>query len=137
MELIINTPDQEKVVISIANKGKVIDKQEFLAKYEQAEKLLPSIDKMLKINNFKLTDIKIIKVNDKGESFSALRIGISTANALGFALGVPVTNLKGESEGINDKFSQVKPKYNKKPNITKRKSKVNIWGCKYSRNDKR
>lgn len=118
MELIINTPDQEKVVVSVALKGKVIDKQEFLAKYEQAEKLLPSIDKLLKNNSFKLTDIKRIKVNDKGESFSALRIGIATANALGFALGVPVTNLKGKSEEINNKFSLVRPKYNKKPNIT-------------------
>jgi len=101
----------------------VIDKQEFRAKYEQAEKLLPSIDKLLKNNNFKLSDIKLIKVNDKGESFSALRIGIATANALGFAFGIPVTNLKGESEEISNKFSLVKPKYSKKPNITKAKKK--------------
>ncbi|MCK5211883.1 hypothetical protein KAJ89_04230 [Candidatus Parcubacteria bacterium] len=119
MELIINTPDQEKVVVSAADKGKVLDKQEFKAKYEQAEKLLPNIDKLLKINNFKLTDIKNIKVNDKGESFSALRIGIATANALGYALNIPVTNLKGESEEFKKyKFNLVKPKYNKKPNIT-------------------
>ena len=121
MELIINTPDQEKVVISVADNGKVVDKQEFRAKYEQAEKLLPSIDKLLKNNNFKLSDIENIKVNDKGDSFSALRIGIATANALGFALGVPVASLKGQNEEINKKFSLVKPKYNKKPNITKAK----------------
>ena len=124
MELIINTPDQEKVIISIANKDKVIEKKEFRAKYEQAEKLLPSIDKLLKNNNFKLSDIKNIKVNDKGESFSALRIGIATANALGYALNIPVTNLKGKSEKIkNNKFSLVKPEYNRKPNITQEKRK--------------
>ena len=122
MELIINTPDQEKVVISVADKGKVIEKKEFKARYEQAEKLLPSVDKLLKNNNFKLSDIKIIKVNDKGESFSALRIGIATANALGYALNIPVTNLKGESEELKKyKFNLVKPKYNKKPNITQAK----------------
>ena len=121
MELIINTPDQEKVSITIASKGRVVEKKEFKARYEQSEKLLPSIEKLLKNNNFKLLDITKIKVNDKGESFSALRIGIATANALGFALGVPVTNLKGENEEIVEKFSLVKPKYNKKPNITKAK----------------
>ncbi|MFH0973018.1 MAG: hypothetical protein V1768_03475 [Patescibacteria group bacterium] len=87
----------------------------------QAEKLLPAIDKLLKKNKIKLSDIKKIQVENQGGSFTALRIGVVTANALGYALGIPVEgtqkleNRQQITDSRNQKsknnFSVVEPIY--------------------------
>ncbi|MBU1160797.1 MAG: hypothetical protein ABII99_01050 [Patescibacteria group bacterium] len=91
------------------------------AKRMQAEKLLPAIDKLLKKNKIKLSDIKKIQVENQGGSFTALRIGVVTANALGYALGIPVEgtqkleNRQQITDSRNQKsknnFSVVEPIY--------------------------
>ena len=96
--------------------GKTIDRNKLEAKYQQSEKLLPAIHELLKSNNIDISKIERIKVNDKGEGFSSLRIGIVTANALAYALGIEVAGVNGGSIKTKD-FSMVKPKYNQEPNI--------------------
>lgn len=57
--------------------------------------------------------------------FTALRIGVITANTLGFALGVPVVDADEKDEKINKLgFSVIKPIYDKEPNITLKKSRT-------------
>ena len=83
--------------------------------------------------------IKGIIVENKGGSFTALRIGIVTANALGYALGIPVASSKfpekasgprgftGKVKSLklknSTKYSVVMPEYEKEPNITVKKSR--------------
>lgn len=153
MILYINTikNDSAKIEIGIFEDGKKLAGREIEARYAQAEKLLPLIDKMLKRRKLLagkaglkdksqtgLARIKEIAVVNKGGSFTSLRIGVVTANALGYALGIPVRPVD-ESGGMNDKkrkkaggkfepgkksgkFSIVQPKYYKEPNITLKKS---------------
>jgi len=88
----------------------------FEAKYAQAEKLLPIINEMLDENKLFASELEKIIVQDEGEGFSALRVGVITANALGFAFNVPVESTSGAS--IQQKnFSIIAPIYNKEPNI--------------------
>jgi hypothetical protein len=94
-----------------------------LAQYRQAEELLPNIKKILENNNIKLASIKKIIVNDTGISFSGLRTGITVANALAYALQIPVTNEKGEAVRAGD-YYLVRPRYHKEPNIVV-KNKIN------------
>ncbi|MFH1661835.1 MAG: hypothetical protein ABIA02_01945 [Candidatus Falkowbacteria bacterium] len=122
MILYINTTQGNDIEITIKKGDKIIATKKFSAKYRQAEKLLPEIDKLLSAQGGsalggknKLDEIKKIEVENKGDentSFTALRIGVVTANALGYALGVPVN-----ADKVKD-FSIVKPVYNKEPNIT-------------------
>ncbi len=87
------------------------------ASRQQAEKLLPLIEKIMLTAKIDWSQIKEVRVQDQGGSFTSLRIGILTANALAFALGVPVTAF---SKTTTFKFpggQAVKPIYQSEPNI--------------------
>jgi hypothetical protein len=124
MRLYIDTTKRDKVRVALKNDSKVVAQKEIFAPFAQAEKLLSLIDKVLRENKIKLKDMKGIEVNNEGGSFTALRVGVVTANALGYALGIPV-NDECRSAGwrTNDEFKKrgfdvVKPVYDKEPNIT-------------------
>ena len=92
MILYINTSLKNRIQILIKQNNKILIQKDIIAKYKQVEKLLILIDKILNINNISLKSIKKIIVKNKGDyaGFTALRIGIATANALGYALGIKV-----------------------------------------------
>jgi len=125
MILYINTTKKDLVEVGVKQNGKILALKEFPAKRAQAEVLLPAVKKMLAICKIKLSDLKEIEVENgksaltkdgtkpAGVSFTALRIGIVTANALGYALGIPV-----KSGGKALKSNIVKPIYYSEPNIT-------------------
>ena len=127
MLLIINTTDSEQVFIGLLENGDWLDKKQFKAKARQAEKLLPAIEKLVKKN--KLSGIAVVS---GPASFTALRIGVVTANALAWSLKVPVvsikatqfTDLKDLAKKVTAKARKnnneviVRPFYGKEPNIT-------------------
>lgn len=94
MILYIDTVLNDKILLALlkekAGSFKIISVKEIKAPRLQSEKLLPSIDTLLKKNNFSAKNIKKIIVNNHGGSFTSLRIGVITANALAFALKIPV-----------------------------------------------
>ena len=126
MNLYINTTRDDHVIeVFLKKEGKIMARKRAKAKYAQAEKLLPLIDKILELNKIKLKDIKKIEVENHGESFTSLRIGILTANALAYALGIHVSS--PESDNIktqNNKINIVEPIYSREPNITIPKKKI-------------
>ena len=58
--------------------------------------LLPMIVKILKKNELNLKDLTAVEVNYGPGSFTGTRVGVSVANALGFALDIPVNGKKGK-----------------------------------------
>jgi hypothetical protein len=125
MTLYINTSQNNLIEIAIKNKNKFIFKKRFSSYRTQAEKLLPAIEKIFKNNKLKLSDLKKIEVANSAGSFTSLRIGVVTANALGYALGIAVFGTKGESkvrrDGVNTGFNMVEPLYSSEPVITAKK----------------
>ena len=125
MILFINTIQGDEIELIVSQNKKVLARKKFQAKYRQAEKLLPAIDSLLKHKKIKLSDMKMIKVANQGKKFApghqtgftALRIGVATANALGYALGIPVVGSNG-LKTKNKEFNIIKPIYHKEPNIT-------------------
>jgi tRNA threonylcarbamoyl adenosine modification protein YeaZ len=98
MKLFIDTSDRENIVVGI-------DKKRFKtkAREEKSQKLLPFIVEVLKKEKKDFKDISEIEVNPGPGSFTGLRVGVSVANALGWALDVPVNGKnikKGESPEI-------------------------------------
>ena len=132
MILVINTADSEQVFIGLLEKGKWQAKKQFKARAQQAEKLLPAIQKMFRVSGFRFQGIKGIAVVSGPASFTALRIGVVTANTLAWSLGVPVISLKlnefkelsSLAKAVTVKLARnkneviVRPFYGKKPNIT-------------------
>lgn len=56
----------------------------------KAQAVLPMINDLLKKDSLELADINEIEVNTGPGSFTGLRVGIAVANALAFALKIPV-----------------------------------------------
>jgi len=123
MILYINTTQNNLIEISLKEKNKLIAVKKFKSDRTQAEKLLPAIEKLLKINKLKLSDLKGVEVENRGGSFTSLRIGVITANSLAYALGISAIGAGShKSEVKNQKFSVVKPLYHREPEITKKKN---------------
>lgn len=94
MLLYIDTTLNDKIKIALFskknNKYFLLSSKYIATKRQQSEKLLPVIINLLKKNNLEFKDLKMITVSNEGGSFTSLRIGVVTANALAYALGVKV-----------------------------------------------
>ena len=85
MKLYIDTSSSEKIIVGLNEK-----KFETEAKKGASQRLLPFIVELIEKKRKKLEDIKEIEINTGPGSFTGLRVGVSVANALGWALGIPV-----------------------------------------------
>lgn len=85
----INTKEQKEISVALKKDGKVIKSLSAKNKFG-SQVLLPLVAKLFK-------DIKAIEVETGPGSFTGLRVGVSVANALGFALNIPVNNKKMET----------------------------------------
>lgn len=98
MRLKIDSTDNRKTVISLGEKTLV---KKYASPQEQD--VLAAIDELLRREGKKLSNITTIEVNTGPGAFTSLRVGISVANALKYALGLG---------------KPVEPKYGQPPKIT-------------------
>lgn len=93
MKLYIDTSQREEITISL-------DKEVFKtnSKKEKSQRLLPFINEILKKKRLSLKDLTEIEVNTGPGSFTGLKVGVSVAQALGWALKISV-NGKDMSKG--------------------------------------
>jgi tRNA threonylcarbamoyladenosine biosynthesis protein TsaB len=124
MILLIDTSKNQTINIGLIKDGKIARSMDIPSEFSQAEKLLPSIDKLLKEERIDQNSIEKIRVSNTGQGFTSLRIGVATANALGYALGIPVASMEGNNDKKNRDFDIVEPKYSSEPNITIKKRKI-------------
>lgn len=97
MILHIDTKDQKVIKVELKdNEGVVCELSEENEYGSQV--LLPLIKKILKQEKLEFKDLKEIEVETGPGSFTGLRVGVSVANALGFALQIPVNGKKIETE---------------------------------------
>ncbi|MFH0951147.1 MAG: tRNA (adenosine(37)-N6)-threonylcarbamoyltransferase complex dimerization subunit type 1 TsaB [bacterium] len=120
MILHIDTTQSDQLSLSLTENEQTLAEQHLPAHYNQAELLLPEIDKLLKASNKQLTDIKKVIVQNGTGSFTSLRIGIATANALAYALDIEVEDDQGNKLLANN-MQIVEPRYDREPNITMKK----------------
>lgn len=98
MRLRIDTTDNRKTVVSLG--GETLVKE---YKSPQEQDVLAAIDELLGREGKKLADVTAIEVNRGPGAFTSLRVGISVANALSYALNLG---------------SPVEPEYGQPPKIT-------------------
>ena len=116
----------------------VLAKKIWKAKTHQSEELLPAVDKLLKQHKVLPKNLGLIIVCIGPGSFTGIRVGVATANAMAFVLDVPIIGIKAKNKSIvritQEGFALFKkgkirkgiiarPFYNKKPNITTPKKK--------------
>lgn len=99
MILCIDTVDRKTIKVSLKGEGKIIKSLSEENEYG-SQVLLPLILKLLQTAKCELKTLQGIEVETGPGSFTGLRVGVSVANALGFALGIPVNGKKIESDLI-------------------------------------
>ena len=140
MFLFIDTSAKSMVILALFSKSKIIRILKKATGIRQGEKLLPSIDYLLKKEDKKLEAIKSIIVVAGPGGFSSLRTGIAVANALSWFLRVPIVGIRADEvpreenklvEFLHKKISKaqaqeiIEPLYGKEPNITiKKESRI-------------
>lgn len=91
--LLIDTTDNKNIKIGLRIKGEEVFIEQAFEK-NSAQKVLPFIDQLLKDSNLTLKAIQEIEVNKGPGSYTGIRVGLAIANALSFALGIPVNGKK-------------------------------------------
>ncbi len=134
MILYINTTDSHKIHCALLDDQKVIAEKSETAQYKQAQKILPLIQELLAQVGSTLEGIGTICVVQGPGPFTSTRVGVSTANALSYALDVPIIGIEvTDIDSFPDVvYSQIKkakktiiqPVYNQDPSITKAKKRV-------------
>lgn len=92
-ELFIDTASNEKIIVGLISNGKEL-KIEHRIDRRKAQAVLPMVDDIVKKQSVLLSDLASIRVNTGPGSFTGVRVGISVANALSFALNVPINHKK-------------------------------------------
>ncbi|MEK7168004.1 MAG: tRNA (adenosine(37)-N6)-threonylcarbamoyltransferase complex dimerization subunit type 1 TsaB [Patescibacteria group bacterium] len=131
MILILNTSGPETEVLLV--KGNDLELKKIKGEKRQAENLLNGVDLILKENKADLAKIKGIGVVTGPGSFTSLRIGVTAANVLAYALKIPAVGISLKEFKDNKdlvgkilkklagkKFGLVLPFYGKEPNIIKK-----------------
>lgn len=116
------------VTLAVVGQTKIVKMQ--FASQRISESLLPNIQKLLKINKLSLNNLKKIVVVTGPGPFSRMRTAVVTANALAYALNIPVIgiNVLQIPKNLRDLnrisgTKQVLPFYERPPNITKSKKR--------------
>lgn len=116
MILRIDTAAYNTITLSLREKGREVVSCSSAVGRAQAEKLLPLVEKLLSEAGLTLSQLSGIEVAAAGQGFSSLRIGVATANALAYALGIPVVPTQGRAlkkKGI----AVAAPAYEREPSI--------------------
>lgn len=130
MYLYLNTAGSQIDLALIADNFQLIVSKGWHSNNDQSEKLLSYVEELLLKHNISIRQINGIFVFAGPGSYTGLRVGLSSANALAFALNVPVwpvdKNRIDEKEyllniTLNTGSVIITPHYAKPPHITKKK----------------
>lgn len=129
MLILINTCLENRIILAVKKNNKILLQESRVIK--QAEKIKTNIYNFFNKYKIKLQDIEGIIVCKGPGRFTSLRAGVSAANALAYALDVPIVGIKiNDFESLEKAFyifpklikkvkkrNLVFPFYDKKPNI--------------------
>jgi tRNA threonylcarbamoyl adenosine modification protein YeaZ len=90
--LFINTVDPQNKIFLVRN-GKILGQSTWKAHQNEANKLLPALQKLLQTVKKKWTDLTHILVVQGPGKFTSTRIGITVANTLAHELKIPVRGI--------------------------------------------
>lgn len=97
-KLYIDTRDNQKTIVGLNS-----ERLEKVTGPDKSQQVLSLVDEILKKNRIKLEDLTEITVETGPGSFTGLRVGITVANTLGWALKIPINGGK-PGEPVEPKY---------------------------------
>jgi tRNA threonylcarbamoyladenosine biosynthesis protein TsaB len=97
MILYINTKDSKVITVALKNKGEIVDSETDHNEFG-SQVLLPLVEKVLEKNTVTYKDLKGVEVETGPGSYTGLKVGVAVANAIGFALNIPINGKKIETD---------------------------------------
>ncbi len=91
-KLLIDTAT-EGLALILSEDGKLTDYYYEIVKRDHSTRLMPCIDKLLTKNNWDIKDINEIQVTEGPGSYTGVRIGVTVAKTLSYALNIPLTKI--------------------------------------------
>lgn len=89
MKLFIDTSSNQQTIVRLDDDEIIKD-----SRVQHSQVVIPMIQELLQKKKKTMKDLTEIEVNAGPGSFTGLRVGVSIANALGFALKIPVNGKK-------------------------------------------
>ncbi len=94
MRLYIDTRSRESIIISLSKGSETFFTKRSEKKEMTPELALEFIKKALDEASVNLNEITKIEVEKGSGSYTGIRVGVSVANSLSFALGIPINEHK-------------------------------------------
>ncbi len=91
--LLLDTANNKKITVGLNINGQEDIKTEKITS-NKTQIILLMIDEILKKHSLELKDLSGIQINTGPGSFTGLRVGLAIANALSFALKIPINHKK-------------------------------------------
>ena len=90
MYLFVNTAEQKEITVALVREsGQIFRLKNEPAEYQQSEKLL----KLIKNLKFKINNLQGVIVVAGPGGFTALRIGLATANTIAWVSQIPIVGV--------------------------------------------
>jgi len=91
MALILNIETSADICsVALGREGKILDLLMGEEERDHSRILTILIEKILKQNNLQMTDLQVVAVSEGPGSYTGLRIGVSTAKGIAYALKIPL-----------------------------------------------
>jgi len=129
MILALKTASMETELGVLGDSNQKIDHELWQSGRKLSDDLLVHIEAILKKHNSAIKDLTGIIVYQGPGSFTSLRIGLTVANTIAYAQGIPIIGISGD-DWVNNGFVKLKsfkpgqyvmPEYGAEANITKPK----------------
>ncbi len=102
MILYIDTTEKNFKLRLYSKDGLLVDKFLSTSEANHSEELIKNIDVLIKKNNISKNDISKIAIVSGPGSYTGLRVGVATANAMAYALNVPIFGINAEEKEALD-----------------------------------
>jgi tRNA A37 threonylcarbamoyltransferase TsaD len=134
LSLYIDTTVLNEIFVAVVSSQKVTRLTKSIG-LKQRDDLLTYVDQLIRRSKTSFNKIKSIIVVRGPGPFTATRVGVAVANALGLALNIPIYGIKKTGSIDIAKLvnmvnllpapkTPIRPYYDRPPNITKPKNKV-------------
>lgn len=97
-KIFIDTTSNKEVIVRLSI-GDTVDEVRQEIQFNRGQVVLPIVQDLLKKHSLTPKDLDEVEVNEGPGSFTGVRVGVSIANAISFALQIPVNGKSFEKDG--------------------------------------